>query len=80
MTIPPGLEEHQSIDPEVMHGKLCFKGTRVPLAVLLENLEEGMGLDEFVDEYPSVSREQAQGLIAWEQQRMRELIGLELAG
>jgi uncharacterized protein (DUF433 family) len=79
MTIPTGLEEHLSIDPEVMHGKLCFKGTRVPLVVLLDNLEEGMGLEEFVEEYPSVSREQAQAVIAWEQQRMREVIGLDLA-
>ena len=79
MTIPIGLEEHLSIDPEVMHGKLCFKGTRVPLAILLDNLEEGMGLQEFVEEYPSVSREQVQAVVAWEQERMREVIGLELA-
>jgi len=79
MTIPNGLEEYLSIDPEVMHGKLCFKGTRVPLTVLLGNLEEGMGLEEFVEEYPSVSREQTQAVMVWEQERMREVIGLELA-
>jgi uncharacterized protein (DUF433 family) len=79
MTIPTGLEEQISIDPDVMHGKLCFKGTRVPLVVLLDNLEDGMGLEEFVEEYPSVSRVQAQAVMVWEQQRMREVIGLELA-
>ena len=79
MTIPTGLEEFLSIDPEVMHGKLCFRGTRVPLVVLLDNLEEGMGLEEFVEEYPSVTRAQAQAVIAWEQRHMREAIGLELA-
>ena len=79
MTIPIDLERYLSIDPEVMHGKLCFKGTRVPLVVLLDNLEEGMGLEEFVEEYPSVSREQAQAVISWEQQHLRAAIGLELA-
>jgi uncharacterized protein (DUF433 family) len=79
MKIPADLEEYLSIDPEVMHGKLCFKGTRVPLVVLLDNLEEGMGLDEFVEEYPSVTREQAQAVITWEQRQIRQAAGLELA-
>jgi uncharacterized protein (DUF433 family) len=77
MTIPKDLEGVLSIDPEVMHGKLCFKGTRVPLAVLLDNLEEGMGLNEFVEEYPSVTREQASTVISWEQQQLRQAVGLE---
>jgi uncharacterized protein (DUF433 family) len=48
-----------------MHGELCFAGTRVPLSVLLDNLAEGMGLDEFLKEYPTVSREQAETLTHW---------------
>jgi uncharacterized protein (DUF433 family) len=80
MQIPVGLEEVLSIDPEVMHGKLCFRGTRVPLIVLLDNLEEGMGLDEFVEEYPSVTREQAKAVIAWEQSNLKRAAGLDLAG
>lgn len=79
MTIPKGLESVLSIDPEVMHGKLCFKGTRVPLDVLLDNLEEGMGLNEFVEEYPSVTREQAKTVIAWEQQNLRSTAGMGIA-
>jgi uncharacterized protein (DUF433 family) len=78
MTIPKGLEDVLSVDPEVMHGSLCFVGTRVPLTVLLDNLAEGMGIDEFTEEYPSVSREQALAVIAWQQNETRHAAGLEL--
>lgn len=67
MTIPKGLEGVLSIDPGVMRGKPCFKGTRVPLNVLLDNLAEGMSTDEFVQEYPSVTKEQAMAVVAWQQ-------------
>ena len=52
MNIPPGLESVLSIDPEVMHGEICFAGTRVPLTVLLDNFSDGMGIDDFVKYYP----------------------------
>lgn len=71
MKIPEGLEQVLSIDPEVMHGDLCFKGTRVPLTVLLDNLEEGMTLDEFLSEYPSVDKEQAQAIVDWQHRSAR---------
>ena len=79
MMIPAGLESVLSIDPEVMHGDLCFVGTRVPLTVLLDNLDEGMGVDEFVEEYPSVSKESALRVIAWQQNRTRLEAGIDLA-
>ena len=79
MRIPTGLEDVLSIDPEVMHGKLCFRGTRVPLRVLLDNLEEGMGVNEFLIQYPSVTRDQALSVVVWEQNAVRrdaELVGI----
>jgi len=76
MPIPRGLEDVLGTDPSVMHGKLCFRGTRVPLTVLLDNLEEGMGIDEFVEEYPSVTREQALAVVEWEQRQLRSAAGL----
>jgi uncharacterized protein (DUF433 family) len=79
MTIPSELKPILSTNPNVMHGKLCFTGTRVPLTVLLDNLEEGMGLDEFVEEYPSVTREQAAAIMRWEQRLLRQTLGLEIA-
>ena len=47
------------IDPEIMSGTPCFAGTRVPVRNLLDYLEGGDTLDEFLMQFPSVSREQA---------------------
>ncbi len=48
-----------SADPEVMGGTPVFAGTRVPVKTLLDYLEAGETLDEFLDHFPSVSRQQA---------------------
>jgi uncharacterized protein (DUF433 family) len=47
-----------SIDSEVMGGTPCFRGTRVPIQFLLDFLEAGDTIEAFLDDYPSVSREQ----------------------
>jgi len=46
-------------DPEIMSGEPVFVGTRVPVRNLFDYLEAGDSLDVFLDEFPSVSREQA---------------------
>ncbi len=46
-------------DPEIHSGKPVFCGTRVPFQTLLDYLEGGETLDEFLEQYPGVSREQA---------------------
>jgi uncharacterized protein (DUF433 family) len=46
-------------DPEIMGGTPVFIGTRVPVKSLMEYLEAGDSLDEFLDDFPSVSRDQA---------------------
>ena len=46
-------------DPEILGGTPVFVGTRVPFRNLIDYLEHGHSLDEFLDEFPSVSREQA---------------------
>ena len=46
-------------DPEILGGTPVFVGTRVPLRNLIDYLERGYSLDEFVDDFPSVQREQA---------------------
>ena len=48
-----------SIDPEVLSGTPVFTGTRVPVDALIANLEAGLTVDAFLDNFPSVSREQA---------------------
>ena len=46
-------------DPEILGGVVVFTGTRVPLQNLIDYLEGGYTLDEFLDDFPSVTREQA---------------------
>ena len=46
-------------DPEILGGTTVFVGTRVPLRNLIDYLEKGHSLDQFLDAFPSVSREQA---------------------
>lgn len=45
-------------DPEVLGGTPVFVGTRVPLRNLIDYLEGGYSLDEFLDDFPTVSRDQ----------------------
>jgi uncharacterized protein (DUF433 family) len=46
-------------DPNILGGEPIFRGTRVPFKILIDNLEGGDTLDQFLEEYPSVSRELA---------------------
>jgi uncharacterized protein (DUF433 family) len=48
-----------TIDPEIVSGAPVFRGTRVPVETLISNLEAGVSLDEFLDNFPTVTREQA---------------------
>ena len=48
-----------SRDTEVMSGALCFTGTRVPVKNLFDYLEGASSLEEFLDDFPSISREKA---------------------
>ncbi|VFM99097.1 MAG: Uncharacterized conserved protein, DUF433 family [Candidatus Kentron sp. G] len=47
-----------SIDPEVMGGTPVFKGTRVPIQTFIEYLEANDTIETFIDEFPTVSRDQ----------------------
>jgi uncharacterized protein (DUF433 family) len=46
-------------DPEIMEGTACFRGTRVPFQTLLDYLEGGETLDDFLEQFPGVTREMA---------------------
>lgn len=53
------LDQIVHSDPEIMSGEPVFVSTRVPVRNLLDYLEGGDSLEEFLDNFPSVSREQA---------------------
>ena len=46
-------------NPDILGGRPVFSGTRVPVHILIEHLEAGDCLDDFLDSYPTVSRDQA---------------------
>lgn len=53
-----------TIDTEILGGQPVFKGTRVPVESLFDHLEAGVSLDEFLDDFPTVSKEQAVAVLA----------------
>ena len=51
-------------NPDILGGTPVFSGTRVPIRILIEHLEAGDRLDDFLDSYPTVSRSQAVEVLA----------------
>ena len=47
------------VDKDILSGEPVFEGTRVPVSALLDNLEVGVSLNEFLENFPTVKREQA---------------------
>lgn len=71
------LGEVVHASPDIMHGTPVFQGTRVPVQALLDYLEAGDPLETFLDDFPSVTREQA---IAFIELAGREALSKVLAG
>ncbi len=65
------------IDPEKLGGTPVFRGTRVPIKILFDCLETGESIEQFLEQYPTVSRDQA--LAVLEESKERLLIGYEIA-
>jgi uncharacterized protein (DUF433 family) len=61
------------IDPEVMSGTPVFEGTRVPVEALMNNLADGVSLDEFLENFPTVTREQAVAILSFSTETLRRL-------
>jgi uncharacterized protein (DUF433 family) len=57
------IKDIASSDKEVLSGQPVFTGSRVPVESLFDHLEAGVSLHEFLEDFPSVSREQALALL-----------------
>lgn len=55
----PTLEQLINRDPEIMGGTPVFRGTRVPIKTMFDHLEGNYSLDRFLEQFPTVKREQA---------------------
>ncbi|MBC6478445.1 MAG: DUF433 domain-containing protein [Hormoscilla sp. GM7CHS1pb] len=53
------MENHQriTIDPNICHGKPCIRGMRYPVECILELLSSGMSIDEILDDYDDLERD-----------------------
>ena len=57
------VKDYITIDKEILSGNPVFKTTRVPIQTLFDHLEKGITLDEFIGDFPSVTKEQAIAVI-----------------
>jgi uncharacterized protein (DUF433 family) len=73
-TLAMEWRERISIDPAVCHGQACIKGTRIPVAVVLDNLAAGLSAEEIVASYPPLRVEDVRAATAYAAELARERI------
>ncbi len=66
--------DHITVDPRVCHGRACIKGTRIMASIILDNLAAGIGREEILKSYPSLTREDIQAVIAYAAELARERV------
>lgn len=59
------LEQWVSRDEDIMSGQTVFRGTRVPVAVLFDNLQDGRRMEEILEAYPSIPAEAAAAVLSY---------------
>ena len=64
--------DYISVDPNICHGQACIAGTRVMVTVILDNLADGLTVDEIVEGYPSVSTEAVKATLHYAAELARE--------
>jgi uncharacterized protein (DUF433 family) len=63
------LLERIAVDPDICHGKPCFRGTRVTLSVVLDSLAEGATPGEILADFPTLKRQDIQAALAYAAER-----------
>jgi uncharacterized protein (DUF433 family) len=61
-------------DPEIMHGAVCFRKTRIPVSVVLDNLAAGETPERILDQYPSLKAEHIPAAMSYAADLARERI------
>ena len=67
-------QEHITVNPLVMHGKACVRGTRIPVAVALAHLADGLAPAEIIRSYPSLTLEAIQAALAYAAELAQERV------
>ena len=63
-----------SSDPQIMHGTVCFRGTRIPVSVVLDNLANGETPERILDQFPTLKPEHIPAAIAYAAELARERV------
>jgi uncharacterized protein (DUF433 family) len=77
--IPTQLDEVLVQSADTLGGAVRFKGTRIPVNILFDYVLLGGGLDEFLINYPDISKEAAQAVLSWERTQVASRFKLEIA-
>jgi uncharacterized protein (DUF433 family) len=78
-TTPMEWRQHISVDPAVCHGRACIEGTRIPVAVVLDNLAAGLSAEEIVASHPPLGVDDVRAVTAYAAELARERI-VEISG
>jgi uncharacterized protein (DUF433 family) len=62
------------VNPKICHGKACIKGTRIMIAIILDNLANGMTPEDLMKEYPSLNSKSIQAAIKYAAEIVRERV------
>jgi uncharacterized protein (DUF433 family) len=73
-------KEHITIDPEIHHGDPCISGTRIPVAIIVGSLADGMSTEEVLQAYPQLSATDIQAALAYAADVMRQEVLLPFKG
>lgn len=65
---------HISADPKVMHGAACFRGTRIPVSAVLDNLADGETNERILEQYPSLKPDHISAALAYAAELAKERI------
>jgi len=65
---------HITADPQIMHGTVCFRGTRIPVSVVLDNLADGETPERILDQFPTLKPEHIPAAIAYAADLARERV------
>ena len=67
-------QERITSDPDICHGRVCVKGTGIMVSVILDNLSDGLSIEEIIESYPSLSREDILAAINYAAELTKERI------
>ena len=73
-------QDRIAIDPDIHHGDPCIKGTRIPVAMIVGSLADGLTFDDIRQDYPQLTDEDLYAALAYAADVMRQELLLPFAG